>query len=65
MPAAASQGGGAPSLHAGQHVEHERFGRGEVLSVSGEAENRRAVVRFDNAGEKTLLLKFARFRVLD
>lgn len=64
MPAA-SQGGGAPSLHAGQHVEHERFGRGEVLSVSGEAENRRAVVRFDNAGEKTLLLKFARFRVLD
>ena len=65
MPASTGEGGGAPSLHAGQHVEHERFGRGEVLSVSGEAENRRAVVRFDNAGEKTLLLKFARFQVLD
>lgn len=66
MPASSNgEGGGAASLHAGQHVEHERFGRGVVLSVSGEAENRRAVVRFDNAGEKTLLLKFARFKVQD
>ena len=51
-------------LRAGMRVEHERFGQGEVVSVEGANENAKAVIRFDNVGTKTLLLKFARLRVL-
>ena len=49
----------------GQHIEHERFGVGEVIKVEGTGENTKALIRFVNAGEKQLLLKFARFRVVD
>ncbi len=52
------------SLHLGVRVEHERFGQGEVVSVEGINENAKAVISFDNVGTKTLLLKFARLRVL-
>ena len=51
-------------LAPGQFIEHERFGVGEVLKVEGTGENTKATIRFKNAGEKQLLLKFARFRVL-
>ena len=51
-------------LSPGQLIEHERFGVGEVLKVEGTGENTKAHIRFKNAGEKQLLLKFARFRVL-
>ena len=51
-------------LSAGQLIEHERFGIGEVLRVEGTGENIKALINFKNAGEKQLLLKFARFRVL-
>ncbi len=52
------------SLRPGVRVEHERFGQGEVVSVEGINENAKAVISFDNVGTKTLLLKFARLRVL-
>ncbi len=51
-------------LTPGQLIEHERFGVGEVIKVEGTGENTKALIRFKNAGEKQLLLKFARFRVL-
>ena len=52
-------------LTVGQFIEHERFGVGEVLHVEGVGENIKALIRFKNAGEKQLLLKFARFRILE
>ena len=52
------------SLQAGQHIQHERFGEGEVLKVEGQGDNMKATVRFINAGTKQLLLKFARFTVI-
>ena len=52
------------SLRPGVRVEHERFGQGEVVSVEGVNENAKAVISFNNVGTKTLLLKFARLRVL-
>lgn len=52
------------TLEQGQRIEHERFGKGTVLRVEGSSDNRKATIAFDNVGEKTLLLKFARFRVL-
>ena len=63
----ANAAGGATrvaQLTPGQFIEHERFGVGEVLKVEGAGENIKAHIRFKNAGEKQLLLKFARFRVL-
>ena len=51
------------SLQSGQRVEHERFGYGQILSIEGEGPDKKAVVRFDNAGTKTLLLKFAKLRI--
>lgn len=50
---------------AGQHVQHERFGTGVVLAVEGVGDNQKATVEFVNVGEKQLLLKFARLRVVD
>lgn len=50
------------SVTVGQRVIHQKFGEGEVLSTTGDGDNARAVVRFDKAGEKTLILKFARMK---
>lgn len=52
-------------ISVGQHVQHERFGLGVVLEVTGVGDNRKAKVKFANAGEKQLLLKFARLSVVD
>lgn len=60
-PAASPSVGG---LQVGNVIEHERFGVGEVVNVVGTGDNCKATVRFRNAGEKQLLLKFARFKVI-
>ena len=60
-PAASPMAG---TLQVGNVIEHERFGIGDVLSVVGTGDNCKATVKFRNAGEKQLLLKFARFKVI-
>ena len=52
-------------LQAGQRIEHERFGLGEVMKVEGTGDNAKATIHFKNAGEKQLLLRFARFKVIE
>jgi len=54
-----------PSVHAGQLIEHERFGIGEVIKVEGMGDNAKATIHFKNAGDKQLLLRFARFKVVE
>ena len=44
----------------GDQVVHADFGRGQVLRLSGAGANARATVRFERAGEKTLLLVYAK-----
>ena len=61
---AAGRGDGC-SLQAGMQIEHERFGRGVVKAVEGSGENTKATVEFRNTGTKQLLLRFARFKVVD
>lgn len=61
-PSGSTQGN---SVQQGQIIEHERFGLGEVLKVEGEGDNAKATIRFKNAGDKQLLLRFARFKVID
>ena len=52
-------------ISAGQMIEHERFGLGEVVKVEGTGDNAKATIHFKNAGDKQLLLRFARFKVVD
>ncbi|WP_195533894.1 ATP-dependent helicase [Bacteroides finegoldii] len=52
-------------LQVGQRIEHERFGLGEVMKVEGTGDNAKATIHFKNAGEKQLLLRFARFKVIE
>ena len=59
-----SAAAGGNAVLPGQFIEHERFGLGEVLKVEGEGDNAKATIRFKNAGDKQLLLRFARFKVI-
>ena len=52
-------------LRAGQRIEHNRFGPGTILELSGQAPEMKARIRFDAHGEKLLLLKYAKIRPLD
>lgn len=56
--------GQSSDLKVGNVIEHERFGIGTVLSVEGSGDSAKARIKFLNVGEKTLLLKFARYKVL-
>ncbi len=67
MSSAASRMGGVghlPEVAEGCTIEHERFGIGQITRLEGSGENAKATVRFNNAGVKQLLLKFARFKVI-
>lgn len=52
------------TIEEGYTVIHDRFGKGKVISLEGEPDNVKAKIAFDNSGEKKLLLKFAKLRVL-
>lgn len=65
-PHSSSAGSASVSgIQAGQMIEHERFGLGEVMKVEGSGDNAKATIHFKNAGDKQLLLRFARFKVID
>ena len=51
-------------LYEGERIEHNRFGPGKIKSITGVAPELKAVVEFDDYGEKTLLLKYAKMRPL-
>lgn len=57
---AAPASGLSAEFHDGQRVKHARFGLGTVKCCEDEGDNARAVIEFDNFGEKTLLLKYAK-----
>ena len=64
-PSAAPAGPSTGGLSAGMWIEHERFGKGKVTRVEGNGDNCKATVQFQHAGVKQLLLKFARFKIID
>ena len=51
-------------IQEGMRVRHQKFGEGTVLSVDGAGANKKATVKFDTAGTKQLMLKFARLAIL-
>ena len=72
-PASASSSSSSPkpasssssSLREGCKIEHQRFGIGEVLKLEGSGENAKATVAFTHAGTKQLLLKFAKYTIIE
>ena len=63
--AASSAGSSSCGLQEGMKIEHQRFGRGTVLKIEGTGENTKATVEFVHSGTKQLLLKYAKFKVVD
>lgn len=51
------------NLQPGQRVEHPKFGFGKVTAVAREPGGTKATVQFEEVGEKTLLLTFAKLRI--
>jgi len=59
------QGDDPRKIQVGMQVEHQRFGRGKVLKTEGVFPDLRAVIFFKNIGEKQLILKFAKLKILE
>ncbi|MDP2040304.1 MAG: 3'-5' exonuclease [Algoriphagus sp.] len=53
------------NLKAAQLVEHPKFGFGKVQKIETEGLNKKATIQFEHFGEKTLLLSFAKLRIID
>jgi DNA helicase-2/ATP-dependent DNA helicase PcrA len=51
-------------LQAGMQVVHSKFGTGKVVAIEGTGPNKKATVFFPAVGQKTLLLRFAKLKVL-
>ena len=58
------EGDDPTKIFPGTQVEHQRFGAGKVLKVEGALPNLKATVFFQNAGNKELLLKFAKLKIV-
>jgi len=52
-------------LEKGMTVEHQRFGTGTIASIEGNSPNKKATVIFNGAGQKQLLLKFAKLKIIN
>ena len=60
-----SSGSSFGALKEGCKIEHQRFGVGIVRKIEGQGENAKATVEFQNSGIKQLLLKYAKYTILD
>jgi DNA helicase-2/ATP-dependent DNA helicase PcrA len=65
LEATSTLGGAVPAISEGMTVEHERFGKGKVLKVEGNAPDLKATIFFPSAGQKQLLLRFAKLTVVE
>ncbi|WP_158837653.1 ATP-dependent helicase [Polaribacter sp. L3A8] len=52
------------NIVVGNFVEHNRFGRGEVIALEGNGPNKKAEIKFGTVGKKKLLLQFAKLKVI-
>lgn len=52
------------ALQEGQRIEHSNFGFGVIDSIFGAPADRRAKITFDDYGEKTIILRFAKIRIV-
>lgn len=64
-PSADFKASDTSNLQAGQKVEHQKFGFGEVMKMEGAAHNPIATVKFELNGEKKIMLNYAKLRIID
>ena len=53
------------ALPIGTQVEHQRFGKGVVTLVEGSGNDKKATINFKGTGEKKLLLRFAKLKIIE
>ena len=53
------------AIQVGMQVEHAKFGKGKVLSVEGSGSNRKATIFFESAGQKTMMLVYAKLKIIE
>jgi DNA helicase-2/ATP-dependent DNA helicase PcrA len=53
------------ALPIGTQVEHQRFGKGVVTEVDGVGNDKKATINFKESGEKKLLLRFAKLKIIE
>ena len=63
-PPTVNTGAQIAAIQAGVEVSHAKFGKGRVLSVEGTGDSAKATVLFEEAGQKTLVLKYAKLTIL-
>ena len=64
VPSADFEASDTAGLKEGQKVEHMKFGFGEVMKMEGAAHNPIATVKFENNGEKKIMLNYAKLRIV-
>jgi DNA helicase-2/ATP-dependent DNA helicase PcrA len=65
VPSADFTASDTSNLQAGQKVEHQKFGFGEVMKMEGAAHNPIATVKFEHNGEKKIMLNYAKLRIVE
>jgi DNA helicase II / ATP-dependent DNA helicase PcrA len=65
IPSADFKASDISDLQVGQKVEHQKFGFGEVMKKEGAAHNPIATIKFENNGEKKIMLNYAKLRILE
>jgi len=65
LPSANFKPSNPTDMAEGMRVEHAKFGMGTIVRVEEFGKDRRALVNFDNIGEKTLILSFAKLMIVD
>jgi DNA helicase-2/ATP-dependent DNA helicase PcrA len=65
QPSADFKASDTSELRAGQKVEHQKFGFGEVMKMEGAAHNPIATIKFDLNGEKKIMLNYAKLRIVE
>jgi DNA helicase-2/ATP-dependent DNA helicase PcrA len=65
VPSADFKASDTSNLQVGQRVEHQKFGFGEVIKKEGAAHNPIATIRFENNGEKKIMLNYAKLRIVE
>lgn len=64
-PSASGSSGHNSDLKVGYNVNHERFGKGKIIEISGAGDDKKATIFFPKEGSKTLLLRFAKLDVIE
>jgi DNA helicase-2/ATP-dependent DNA helicase PcrA len=53
------------SIQASMEIEHQKFGIGKIIAVEGSGDNKIATMFFSGIGEKRIMLKYAKVKIMN